>query len=289
MPAVPPPAQCPACHVVPDKLHGLVRGHQLVRCPDCGLRWWDFSSVDTAALYSPDAYFSSPNDHGYDDYYALRPAVERTGRRRLQKIRRLLGLEKGRLLDLGCGPGFFLDVARSAGWDVHGIEISESASKYARETLSLPVVTASVDVELDSHGEFDLVTMWDMIEHVPDPVVALESARAALRPGGGLVLTTGDVESVVARLSGERWHLYNFPDHFYFHTGRSLRRLVEQAGLEVVALRREPMVVSLPYAIERITRSYFRGAGRQLGKWVPSVLFPVSLHDVMTLYAVRPS
>ena len=261
----------------------------MVRCPQCGLRWWDFSSVDTAALYGPE-YFSGSNGDGYDDYYALRGAMERTGAAAFGGLRKVLGLGHGRVLDLGCGPGFFLNVARSAGWTVQGIEISEAASAYARQTLQLPVLNSEIEIGLVPPATFDLVTMWDVIEHVPDPLRARSKAASdALRPGGGLVLTTGDVDSVVAKLSGERWHLYNLPEHFYFHTERSLRSLAKQAGFRPVAVRREPMVVSLSYAIERITRSYFRGAGRQLSRWVPNLLFPVSLHDVMTLYAVRAS
>lgn len=106
-----------------------------------------------------------------------------------------------------------------------------------------------------------------------------------LRPGGGLALTTGDVESLVARLSGERWHLYNFPDHFYFHTERSLRRLAERAGFRVVGIHREAMCISLQYAVERLTRSYLRDVGRHAGRCLPKLIFPVTLHDVMTMYA----
>ena len=151
------------------------------------------------------------------------------------------------------------------------------------------MLNAEIVIGLVPSSTFDLATMWDVIEHVPDPLRALQAAADALRPGGGLVLTTGDVESVAAKLSGERWHLYNLPEHFYFHTERSLRSLAEQAGFRPIAVRREPMVVSLSYAIERITRSYLGGAGSQLSRWVPDLLFPVSLHDVMTLYAVRAS
>ena len=260
----------------------------MLRCRHCGLQWWDFSSLDLASLYGP-AYFKGSNGDGYDDYYALRTAMEETGRRRLRRIQNALGVNGGRLLDVGCGPGFFLGVARSAGWDVQGIELSEAASAYARETLQLPVLRSAIERGLVPSSSFDLVTMWDVIEHVPDPLRALQAAADALRIGGALVLTTGDVESVAAKLSGQRWHLYNLPEHLFFHSERSLRSLAERAGLRAVKVRREPMVISLPYAIERITRSYLGGIGGQLRRWVPDVTFPVSLHDVMTLYAVRAS
>jgi SAM-dependent methyltransferase len=288
MAAVAAPTQCPACHIVPAAIPRPIRGYAMVRCPRCGLRWWDFSSIDAAAIYGPD-YFGQASGAGYDDYYALRPAIERTGRRRLERIRSRLGIEGGRLLDLGCGPGFFLDVARSAGWSVQGVEISESAARHASDVLGLPVLNAAIDAGVVPRSAFDLVTMWDVIEHVPNPQVALNAAADALRPGGGFVLTTGDVDSLAARLSGERWHLYNLPEHFYFHTEPSVRSLAEQAGLRPVAVRREAMTVSVSYAIERVAKSYLGGAGRRLGHWLPEILFPASLHDVLTLYAVRAS
>jgi cyclopropane fatty-acyl-phospholipid synthase-like methyltransferase len=242
------------------------------------------------ALYGEDYFRGSGNaDYGFDDYYALRAAVERTAGRRLRKVRTHLGLEGGVLLDVGCGPGFFLNVARANGWDTQGLEISDAASHFARETLRLPVTTMSIDAAALAAEQFDLVTMWDVLEHVADPARALNTVRAALRPGGGLVLTTGDVESAVARASGERWHLYNFPEHFFFHTERSLRGIAEQAGLRVVAVHRDAMIVSLSYAIERVARSCLGGFGRGLGRKLPEVLFPATLHDVMTVYAVRPA
>jgi 2-polyprenyl-3-methyl-5-hydroxy-6-metoxy-1,4-benzoquinol methylase len=130
-------------------------------------------------LYRPDEYFRGSNSvgHGYDDYYALRPAVERTGRRRLNKIRRLLGLGSGHLLDIGCGPGFFLDVARAHGWQVSGVEISTSAAEYARHAVGLPVVTGSIESVALPRGSVDMVTMWDVLEHVPDPAGAFRAAK----------------------------------------------------------------------------------------------------------------
>lgn len=242
--------------------------------------------MDVSALYGPQ-YFYGVNGTGYDDYYAQQPAVERTSRRRLRKIEQVLGVDCGRLLDVGCGPGFFLDVARSAGWMVQGVEISESASRYARDSLNLDVVNQPIGVPGLPFSGVDLVTMWDVIEHLPDPVGALDAARQSLRPGGGLVLTTGDVESAVARLSGARWHLYNLPEHLYFHTEQSVRAIAERAGFRVVAVRRHAMVVTLAYAVERLADSYCGGVARRLGEWLPRVTLPVTLHDVMTLYAVR--
>jgi len=263
-----------------------VRGVALVRCTGCGLRWWDFAAVDAQALYG-EHYFRSAGDAGYDDYYALRPGLERTSRMRLARIARRLGLRGTRVLDVGCGPGFFLATARATGWEVAGLELSEAACRFARDELSIDVTQGTAeDTDLPA-GRFDLITFWDVLEHLPDPRAALVNAARALRPGGGLVLSTGDVESLVARLSGERWHLYNFPEHFYFHTEASVRRLLEGIGLRVRAARREAIVVSAAYALERLTKSLLRGRARMRVPLFDDVWLPINLRDVMTVYASR--
>jgi hypothetical protein len=99
------------------------------------------------------------------------------------------------------------------------------------------------------------------------------------------VLTTGDVGSMLARLSGRRWHLYNFPEHFYFHTSRSVRRLLENAGFGVRALRREAMVVSAAYALERVSKTLLGGRGRTGVRALARVWLPLNLGDVITVYA----
>jgi len=263
-----------------------VRGVALRRCPCCGLRWWDFARVDAEQLYGEE-YFRGSGSAGYDDYYALRPGLERTGRMRLGRIASELGLEHGRLLDVGCGPGFFLAAARAAGWNVEGIEISAAACRFAREELRLPVRCSPVTREAIGQSGFDLVTLWDVLEHLPDPALAIAAAAGALRRGAGLVLSTGDVESLAARVSGARWHLYNFPEHLYFHTERSVRRLLERAGLRVRATRREPIVVSAGYALERLQKTLLGGRARIKPGWLERVWLPINLWDVMTVYAER--
>ncbi|MFN8542849.1 MAG: class I SAM-dependent methyltransferase [Candidatus Binatia bacterium] len=285
-PALQTPTICPACDRVPQRVARRVQGRELWRCPACGLRWWDFRGVDPGALYTG-AYFRGEAAHGYDDYYALRPALEHTGRIRLRRIARLLGVTRGHLLELGCGPGFFLAVARAAGWETHGVELSADACRHACDVLGLSVTCAPAETTVVPPGSADLVVLWDVLEHLPDPAAALRTAAAALRPGGGLALTTGDVESVVARLSGERWHLYTFPEHLYFHTPRSVRTLLQRSGFEVRAIRREGMVVSAAYAVERVAKTLLGGRGRLRLPALSRLCVPVNLGDVLAVYAIR--
>jgi SAM-dependent methyltransferase len=280
------PANCPTCDLAREPLGRSVQGHEMFRCPSCLLQWWDFGDVDAFDIYD-DEYFRGGGEAGYDDYYAMRPSIERTAEMRLRHIEKYLGLTGGKMLDAGCGPGFFVSVAREQGWDASGIEISEAAANYARAELGLNVRAALLQGSEVPAGEFDLITLWDVIEHVPDPLDAVSAAAHGLKPGGGFVMTTGDVESVVARLSKERWHLYSFPEHLFFHTEKSLRGLCERSGLEVRAVRREPLFISAGYAVERLAKTLFRTELRPGRNPLSKLMIPANLGDVLTVYAQK--
>jgi SAM-dependent methyltransferase len=178
-----------------------------------------------------------------DDAYL----VEETGRRAtaaslLDLIGRHVG--SGRLLDVGCGHGLLLDEARRRGFDVVGLELSRSAALHARETLGLDVREVPLE-EFDSWNSFDVVVLADVIEHLEDPVGAVERCARLLRPGGALCVVTPDPSSLTARLAGSRWWGY-LPAHTCLLPRATLRELLGAQGLLVSA--DEPLVRSFSAA-----------------------------------------
>jgi SAM-dependent methyltransferase len=137
-------------------------------------------------------------------------------------------------------------------------------------------------------GAFDVVTAWDVLEHLPEPRAAARELARIVRPAGRVVLSTGDAGSLVARLSGSRWHLYTLPEHLFFYTGESLRRLLADAGLRVVRMTREGSVYTLGYLMERLRKSLLgRGAG-SAARWPGASLgVPCNLFDIVTVEARR--
>jgi hypothetical protein len=102
------------------------------------------------------------------------------------------------------------------------------------------------------------------------------------------VLTTGDVGSLVARLSGSRWHLYTIPEHLFFYSRRSLRLLLEAHGFRVEAQRADSSVYTLGYLVERLRKTLLGRARGQRATWPGSELrIPVNLFDIVTVQAVR--
>jgi SAM-dependent methyltransferase len=178
-----------------------------------------------------------------DDAYL----VEETGRRATAVSLLDLIAEHvscGRLLDVGCGHGLLLDEARRRGFDVVGLELSRSAALHARVALGLDVREVPLE-EFDSWDSFDVVVLADVIEHLDDPVGAIESCARLLRPGGALCVVTPDPSSITARMAGSRWWGY-LPAHTCLLPRATLHELLGAQGLLVSA--DEPLVRSFSAA-----------------------------------------
>ncbi|MBI4589249.1 MAG: class I SAM-dependent methyltransferase [Candidatus Rokubacteria bacterium] len=226
----------------------------MAACNLCGgTRWRTLEEVGTTRVVrcACGLVFVTPQperpsiEQAYDAGY-YRPWEEQARRRALiwgRRIERVEALRSppGRLLDIGCGRGAFLHVARERGWEVSGTEISPYAAK-AAGAARFPVVEGEVWEAGFPAGAFDVVTCWHVIEHAADPRRILQEIHRVLKPGGWLVLATPNLEDHIFRAAYvlARRHappLYE-PDerelHLFHFSGRTLRALVASARFEVV-------------------------------------------------------
>lgn len=253
----------------------------IVRCTRCGLMFQN-PQPDPASILA-----------AYEEVVDVRYAQEREGR--VHTFRRALDeLEEfvapGRLLDVGAHLGVFVEAAQARGWDAVGVEPSRWAVAQARDR-GLPVVCSALADFQAPAGTFDAVTMWDVIEHFPDPLAELRRTHALLRPGGVIAISTMDVEAPVARLLGRRWPWY-MQMHLFYFSRRTLSRLVELAGFSVIEIRRHRRIVRLAYLVSRLEKrvpwlyvplNALLDRGR-LG----DRLVAVDLGDIVTLFARKP-
>ena len=143
-----------------------------------------------------------------------------------------------RLLDIGCGTGGFLAVARSATWQGQGIEIGCASARFASETLGLSVMQGTLYQFEAPAQSYDAMSMIEVIEHLERPVDALRIARELLRPDGVLLVTTPNFDSLYRRLFGSRWWVVNCEDeHIVLFSRASLVGMLEENGFEVVTQR----------------------------------------------------
>ena len=232
---------CPVCACADAQPLFIKDGFDMLRCPACTLVFvgQDPAGIDFKALYG-EAYYSGGSDAVFADYLGQEAPRRAGARRRLALLRHLSPRirRQGRLLDVGCAAGFFLAEAR-AHYEVQGVELSEWSSAYARERLGLRVHTGTLHEAALPADHFDVITLWDVIEHVPEPLALLREAARVLRPGGRLVLSTGDWGSRYAQARGANWHLCTPPWHLAMFSRATLARAASQAGLRVVAWRSE--------------------------------------------------
>ena len=168
---------------------------------------------------------------------------------KLDQIEKRLG-RRGRLLDVGCSFGFFLDAARQRGWSVAGVELSGYAAAYARDKFGLTVINKPVlDAQCDTKS-FDVITMWYVVEHLPNPKDVLGHLRSLLKDDGMLVVSTANVDSYRARSEGKRWRMWIPPEHLLYFCPTTIRHLFNSCDLEIIGYE-----TALPY--ER----YFRRMG----------------------------
>jgi SAM-dependent methyltransferase len=197
----------------------------VVACEGCGLVFLSPRPTEAAALaiYQDPAYYDSETEgHGYDEYLEVRQNWLRTFRRRLRQIRR--HKPAGRVLDVGCGPGFFLDAAVERGYDAWGIDPSAYAVALARERHRGRVHVAVLESADFEPASFDLVVASDAFEHVYSPRRFLEAAHRLLKPDGVLAITTPDPTSLLARVSGRGWVSFKIPEHVYYWSPATIRR-----------------------------------------------------------------
>lgn len=248
------PAECILCGGtgrVPLMRDGEWIVHQ---CTGCGLGVLDPrpGAAEISSLYR-ESYFAS-------HYEGVLSSDSDGMRRRLSQERHrveFFGKHKraGRVLDIGCGRGYFLKACRLRGYDVAGFDVSDDAATSVQETLGIPVATGEMREGLFEPGSFDVVTMWHSLEHTRDPRVPLAFASKWLSVDGILVVEVPNYECTDAMMEGSAWKDWDLPYHQFHFTPGSLRGLLLRCGFTVLEEKR----YHSEYVKQRIRRIPFMG------------------------------
>jgi len=253
----------------------------IVACKQCGFVYADPRPHSTEVL---------------DIYEAVQDPLyveEREGRmltfeHHLRPMERFAGPADGRrLLDVGAHTGVFVDIATRHGWDAWGVEPSTWAVEQAR-AQGLQMHLGTLENVTFSAPDFSVVTMWDVIEHVPDPFSTLQAAWRALEPGGLLVVHTMDIDSLFSRLMGRRWPWY-MEMHLFYFSRRTLATMLDKAGFRVLWMGAQGRYLQAGYLASRVAALTSR-VGRPLERLVTwlklrEMALRVNLGDLFTTYA----
>ncbi len=195
------------------------------------------------------------------EYYArnyrdgrLRPMVEEAEMTRLRAETRLSEvrpfLKGDRWLDVGCSSGAFVAEARRAGINAEGTELAQEAVDEA-VAAGLPVRQGPIE-SVGEDGEFDVVTAFDVLEHVADPAAFMHNARRLLKPGGMIALSVPNLSSVTRRMMGKRWYFYIPDSHLFYFNPENMGRFLERHGFAVLHTARTTKQVTAAYAVTQL-------------------------------------
>ena len=185
--------------------------------------------INVAEIYS-EAYFKGGE---YLDYTAHYLAHQKNAETKWQLIRKNT-MEPLRVFELGCAYGYFLDYVRTHGAQaIHGVDVSQAAIQSARQNFG-PYFSTSKESQDFNYNCF---VMWDVWEHLPEPMTTVREYVKALPAGGLFAMTTVDSGSLVARLRGGRWRQIHPPTHLHYPTRKGLRLAIDSMGLEIIEHR----------------------------------------------------
>lgn len=247
---------CPVCGSAggfewlqaPDRLHGRKEKYTLLRCPVCSLVWLKHPPAPREMhLHYTDAYDRLISQAGHNS----------PGRWRARNAALAPHKQSGAILDLGCSSGAFLQTLHGKGWDLHGIEMSAESAKEAELNSRAKVFIGDIlDAQFPS-ASFDVITCFDVFEHLYEPRRVMERVSEWLKPGGIFYILVPNIDSAEGRVFGTYWHGLELPRHLFHYSPASLKFLAELVGLHELSLetRRNPAVgTSLRYVWEDVVR-----------------------------------
>ena len=197
----------------------------------------------------------------------------------------------GHLLDVGCHVGTFLTLAEQAGFDVAGVEPSRWGSDIARSRIAGSVHCGAIEDAPLPDGGYDVVTLWDVIEHLPDPALDIRAIHSALRPGGIFAVSTMDVDSLFAKLAGRRWPWY-MQMHLVYFSRQTLPEMLRREGFQICEVTTHVRRVRLSYLASRLD-AYAPVVGRAATSVLERIgladrTVGVSFGDIFTVIAKKP-
>lgn len=255
---------------------------QIVKCLDCGLVFVEPNELKDKVVKRYIDFV--------DEKFEKERKARAEGQRRVLENINVISPGRGKLLEIGCASGHFLEIARQDGWDVSGIEPSKWASKIARERYSLNVYTGTLKSENFPKNNYDVVVCIDVVEHVLKPKKLLKNINRILTKDGLVVIVTPDINSVLARLLEEKWwHIRQ--DHIYYFSENSLRNLIFSAGFKNYELRRYVWSFSLEYWLSRVQgyskmlyKTIMKVMNNNIGKRILARRLPINFHDSLEFY-----
>jgi 2-polyprenyl-3-methyl-5-hydroxy-6-metoxy-1,4-benzoquinol methylase len=220
-----------------DRDWGIEGNFNIVRCNHCGLVYVNPRPGREAIMryYPPETWQRAKENIDLTRATINGRPWQVIMKQRAAQLVRYINI--GRILDIGCGDGLFLKYFKNCGWEVQGIDFGETASNYARDILGVDVFPGSLEQAKYQSGSFDVVSLYAVLEHLPDPIQSLKEINRILKPEGVLFISVPNFESLESKIFRERWVAIKAPAHLYHFTPATLQTFLLKAGFAIVEIK----------------------------------------------------
>lgn len=265
--------------IICDQDNWLSKYGKLKQCKYCGLVRADdrYFQTDSKKIYT-DEYF---NGLDYLNYSAEEVALKHNFNSRIKLIKTFK--KTGKLLDIGCAYGYFLEIAKQNKYLPTGIELNKQIAGIAEKQSGCKVLNGDFAKLNIKKNSFDIITMLDTIEHFKSPEIYVKKAKTVLKNGGVLVIETGNIEALLPKLQKEKWRLITPPTHLYYFSKHTLRLLLEKEGYKVQSVVDVGFFRTIGQTIYRLTKN------KSLLKYklISNLAFQLYTFDLMFIVAQK--
>lgn len=215
----------------------------IVKCFECGIIYVD----ETITQQQISTYYEVAKD---PVYFTEQPAREKTFGRYLRNLEEMFP-KKGKLLDIGTNTGLFVKLSQNSMWIAYGLEPNKWAVDYAEKNYGVSIINKSFEEKVFKNEKFDVITMWDVIEHFTDPISEVRKVFNLLKPGGVFAFSTIDPESQLAKIMGTKWSWY-MEMHRVFFSRHVAANYLKKTGFKKIIFTRHFRYLSLGYLATRV-------------------------------------
>lgn len=245
---------------------------QYVKCSNCGLIYLNPRPTRNDILkYYPDEYGPYQKAVKEEGNILIRFMRRRNVSKKRKWIEKISNIKNGEILDIGCSTGNFLYEMKMNGWSTFGVEISETASKYAQTKLNLNVYKGTLEeYYLDAKQEFfDVITFWDVLEHTYSPAKQLEISSKLLQNNGLLIINIPNYNSIDHQLFKGNWVGYDPPRHLYVFNPKLIEDYLRKYGFNIILKK---CFISSYYSFIISVENYFLQKNSVIAKKIKKVL-----------------
>lgn len=216
---------------------------QVVRCNNCGLMYINPRPRSEMIVKG----YSDAVDENYVSQFEGRYATFKAG---IKEIEKHYG-KKGKVLDVGCAAGIFLKACKEEGWDTYGVEPSRWLADWGNKKFNANIKAGTLEEAHYPDNFFDVVTLWDVLEHVPDPAATLKEIHRILKPGGLVAVNYPNIGSKLAKTFGRKWW-FLLSIHLFYFTPKTIYAMLEKLGFEPLVHKRHYQKLKVGYLVFRI-------------------------------------